>query len=410
MGEAMLLNKLATAEGSLLDDPTLIDVLAEIKTKSKEVTDKLLSSEVKTNEINEKREKYRPVAARGSVLYFCIVEMTLVNWMYNTSLYQFLDLFHYGIDHAKPAARVEDKVANIIEKLTYKVYRYINRGLFEADKVTFKVMMCLKIMIKRGDIGVADVNVFLKAGSAIDDRNKKFAWMEQKTWLNLLALSRHKFEGEHQPFFKEIIERIQRMEKEWRGFFEQQEPESFTVPDFADKITANTQIGHFLHICLIRSIREDRTVLASRFFIEKVLGPDYVIPTNDKIEELFEESEPNKPVLFLLQAGADPTQTIDEFAMKKKKPSINKVSMGEAQEVPAKEKLKEGHATGRWLLLSNCQLSLELMSDMEDLLNPKTHSVHPDFRIWITCEAENNFPLGLLQMAIKNSFVPPKGL
>jgi dynein heavy chain len=87
MGETMLLNKLATAEGSLLDDPTLIDVLAEIKAKSKEVTDKLLSSEVKTNEINEKREKYRPVAARGSVLYFCIVEMTLVNWMYNTSLY-----------------------------------------------------------------------------------------------------------------------------------------------------------------------------------------------------------------------------------------------------------------------------------------------------------------------------------
>ena len=236
----MLLNKLATAEGSLLDDPTLIDVLAEIKTKSKEVTDKLLSSEVKTNEINEKREKYRPVAARGSVLYFCIVEMTLVNWMYNTSLYQFLDLFHYGIDHAKPAARVEDKVASIIVCLTDKVYRYINRGLFEADKITFKVMMCMKIMIKRGDISVADVNVFLKAGSAIDDRNKKFGWMEQKTWLNLLALSRHKFEGEHQPFFKEIIERIGRMEKDWRNFFENQEPENYTVPDFSDKITANT--------------------------------------------------------------------------------------------------------------------------------------------------------------------------
>ena len=141
-----------------------------------------------------------------------------------------------------------------------------------------------------------------------------------------------------------------------------------------------------------------------------MLGPSYVTPTNDKIEELYEESSPNKPVLFLLQAGADPTQTIDDFAVKKKKPSINKVSMGEAQEIPAKEKLKEGHATGRWLLLSNCQLSLELMADMEDLLNPKDHSVHPDFRIWITCEADNAFPLGLLQMAIKNSFVPPKGL
>jgi len=130
-GEAMLLNKLATAEGSLLDDPTLIDVLAEIKQKSKEVFEKLQDASIKTVEINEKREKYRPVASRGAVLYFCIVEMTLVNWMYNTSLYQYLDLFDYGIENATQAPRVEDKVHNIIECLSYKVYRYINRGLFE---------------------------------------------------------------------------------------------------------------------------------------------------------------------------------------------------------------------------------------------------------------------------------------
>ncbi|MFO0117138.1 MAG: ATP-binding protein [bacterium] len=152
LGEQQLLNKLATAEGSLLDDPTLIDVLAEIKSKSKEVTDKLQSAEVKTIEINEKREKYRPVAARGAVLYFCIVEMTLINWMYNTSLYQFLDLFHYGIDKAPKSQRVEERVENIIQTLTYKVYRYINRGLFEVDKVTFKMMVCLKIMVKAGQI------------------------------------------------------------------------------------------------------------------------------------------------------------------------------------------------------------------------------------------------------------------
>lgn len=134
------------------------------------------------------------------------------------------------------------------------------------------------------------------------------------------------------------------------------------------------------------------------------------MPTNDKIEELFDESTPNKPVLYLLSAGADPTQTVDDFALKKKKPNINKVSMGEAQEIPAKEKLKEGHLTGKWLLLSNCQLSLDLMAEMEDLLNPSDRVPHPDFRLWITCEQDNDFPLGLLQMAIKNTFVPPKGL
>jgi len=114
-------------------------VLAEIKTKSKEVGEKLTESREKTIEIGEKRELFRPVAARGAVLYFCIVEMTLVNWMYNTSLSQFLDLFDYGIDKSAKTQLYKDRVNNIINCMTYKTFRYINRGLFERDKVTFKL-------------------------------------------------------------------------------------------------------------------------------------------------------------------------------------------------------------------------------------------------------------------------------
>lgn len=84
--EDQLLDRLANAQGSLLDDAELIDVLATIKSKSKEVNEKLKEASEKKIEINDKREQFRPVAARGAVLYFCIVEMAQVNWMYNTSL------------------------------------------------------------------------------------------------------------------------------------------------------------------------------------------------------------------------------------------------------------------------------------------------------------------------------------
>lgn len=73
--EASLLDRLANAKGSLLDDVELIDVLANIKQKSREVNEKLSEAREKTAEIGEKREQFRPVATRGSVLYFCIVEM-----------------------------------------------------------------------------------------------------------------------------------------------------------------------------------------------------------------------------------------------------------------------------------------------------------------------------------------------
>jgi len=84
--------------------------------------------------------------------------------------------------------------------------------------------------------------------------------------------------------------------------------------------------------------------------------------------------------------------------------------MGEEQEKPALEMLKVGQATGAWLILNNCHLSLEFMAAMEELLFPKGVEIHEEFRLWITCAPDNSFPLGLLQMAIKVTIEPPKGL
>jgi dynein heavy chain len=90
------------------------------------------------------------------------------------------------------------------------------------------------------------------------------------------------------------------------------------VPDYAEKISADANIGHFIQLCLVRSLREDRTVLASNQFVRETLGDEYVQPVTDQISEQFEESKKDVPVLYILSAGADPTGPIDEFAKKKK--------------------------------------------------------------------------------------------
>jgi len=40
----------------------------------------------------------------------------------------------------------------------------------------------------------------------------------------------------------------------------------------------------------------------------------------------------------------------------------------------------------------------------------RADTIHDDFRLFITCESRNEFPLGLLQRAIKVTNEPPKGL
>ena len=116
--------------------------------------------------------------------------MSLVSWIYNTSLYQFFGLLHMLIDTEPKAQLLKDRVQNIINTFTYSVYRYINRGFFEKDKIIFKLMVSLKILIEEVKLMPHDVQFLLKLGAgANDERAKQFSWMEAKTWLKLKALS-----------------------------------------------------------------------------------------------------------------------------------------------------------------------------------------------------------------------------
>jgi dynein heavy chain len=141
-------------------------------------------------------------------------------------------LFDYGIDASPKNAglKVNERVNIIIEWLTRRVYRYINRGLFEKDKITFKLLMSTKILIKNSILTSADVDLLLKAGGGVDDRDDCPQWIKKKTWLNLKALASHKFNHLKSVFFKDILKLIDRDEEAWKMYFDETEPEKCKVP------------------------------------------------------------------------------------------------------------------------------------------------------------------------------------
>eukprot|EP00971_Amphidinium_carterae_P111738 2212984-Amphidinium_carterae.1 len=359
--DKQLLERLSNSQGNLLEDTELIEVLANTKAKAREVEGKLKEADERKKEINEKREQFRPVATRGSIMYFNMVDMTNVvnpitmqmsGWMYNCSLLQFLEQFDISVRNSEKAQPTSKRVEKIMKFLTYQVYRYMNRALFERDKMMFKLMVTMKIMVVANQLTGADVALFLKAGGALDPKSEKpnpLRWLPEKVWLNLLQMSRHSFGSDQMLFFREIIDFLtQRNEASWRKWYDENEPENMPVPDYEERINMERTLGPFIRLVLVRCMREDRTSIACAQFVNSMLEPRFTAPVTDAIVDIYEESGNRKPVLYLLTAGSDPTMMIDELAKKKKKFPTEKVSMGEGQEKVARQKNNEAFLNGGW--------------------------------------------------------------
>jgi dynein heavy chain len=222
--DQMLLERLSENKGNLLEDEELIVVLADTKSKSTDVKEKLVSAAEMRKNINEKREQYRPVATRGSVLYFSIVDMSQVNCMYQTSLDQFQQLFDKSMDVAEKAALASKRVNNIIDSMTFITYRYINRGLYERDKTSFKLIVAFKILLTANKLASSNISLFLRGGGALDINSvkaKPFSWLSNESWLNVLQL------GMSNEKFKTIAQDLEGNEASFVPWYSDNEPEKF---------------------------------------------------------------------------------------------------------------------------------------------------------------------------------------
>ncbi|KAF7254336.1 Dynein heavy chain 8, axonemal [Varanus komodoensis] len=397
--EDNLLYKLTATKGSLVDDESLIGVLRTTKQTAMEVSEKLEVAGETEKKINTAQEEYRPAATRGSILYFLITEMSMVNTMYQTSLAQFLKLFDQSMARSDKSPIPQKRISNIIEFLTYETFTYSVRGLYENHKFLFTLLLTLKIDLQRGQVKPKEFQALIKGGAALDLKacpSKPFRWILDMTWLNLVELSKL-------PQFSEILNQICRNEKGWKNWFDKDAPEEEVIPD-----GYNDSLDTCRKLLLIRSWCPDRTLSQARKYIADSLNEKYTEPVILNLEKTWEESDKKTPLICFLSMGSDPTIQIDALARKLKLEN-RAISMGQGQEVHARKLIQMSMAQGGWVLLQNCHLGLEFM---EELLETLLTADIPDesFRVWITTEPHDKFPITLLQSSIKFTNEPPQGV
>jgi len=400
-----LLYRLATSTGNLLDDTSLIEVLGNMKITASEVKEKLTNAAEANERISLAREEYRPVATRGSLVYFLIVDMAAINVMYQVSLQQFLELFDYSIANSAPAPLASKRIVNIIEYVTFHTTCYIQRGLFVRHKDLWTLMLTMRIETVSGKLSAAQQKMLLTGGGALDinaEKPKPASWIPDAGWLNCIQLSRSV------PVFRDLPDAIARNDAMWKHWYDEDCPEATRIPDFEDRIEQ-----YFDKLLLVRSLREDRALLCVQEYVMDSLGKRYADSRPLDFKALTEEADKFTAAIFILSTGADPTNAILELARRKKK-KVGSISMGQGQEPAARKLLQQGMLTGNWVLLQNCHLGLKMMAELEQTFIAKKanepEEVHDEFRCWISAEPHPKFPIGLLHMSIKVTNEAPAGV
>ncbi|CAF0723345.1 unnamed protein product [Didymodactylos carnosus] len=386
--EDNLLLRLTNSKGSLVDDDDLIKTLKTTKSTSSDVKQKLAIATETSQKINVAREEYRPVATRGSIVYFLIVEMSMVNVMYQTSLKQFLQLFNQALERSPKNPVTAKRITNILEFLTYEIYKYAVRGYYEEHKFMFTLLLALKIDQQSGKIKFDEFQTLVKGGASLDvqavpQKPSNYKWLQSESWLNLVELSKlYQFSG--------ILDA-------------KDEPEKAELPD------GYQTLDPFRRLLLVRSLTPSRFIPQANRYIEDSLGSKYVEGVVLDMERMWDESEKSSPLICFLSMGSDPTVQIETLA-KKKMIDWHAISMGQGQEVHARRLLSQAYTNGSWVLLQNCHLSLDFCEEFLLQLTNNSDRIHPDFRLWITTELHPKFPIGLLQISIKYTAEPPQGV
>ncbi|NWX18802.1 DYH8 protein, partial [Aegotheles bennettii] len=397
--EDNLLYKLSATKGSLVDDESLIGVLQTTKQTAAEVAEKLSVAAETEVKINTAQEEYRPAATRGSILYFLITEMSMVNNMYQTSLAQFLKLFDQSMAKSKKSPLPQKRISNIIEYLTFETYSYSVRGLYENHKFLFTLLLTLKIDLERGYVKNKEFQALIRGGAALDLQAcppKPFRWILDMMWLNLVELSKL-------PQFADILNQIEHNEKGWKSWFDKDAPEEEVIPN-----GYNDSLDTFGKLLLIRSWCPDRTLSQARKYIANSLDEKYTESVILNLKKTWSESDTRTPLICFLSMGSDPTIQIDSLA-RKLKLECRTISMGQGQEVHARKFIQMSMQQGGWVLLQNCHLGLDFMDELlETLLTAEIQN--ETFRVWITTEPHPKFPITLLQVSIKFTNEPPQGV
>ena len=394
-----------------LKNSELIDILTDSKKTSTQINEKLKISEKTEKEIDEKREIYRPSAKRASLLFFSLIDLAMIDPMYQFSLIQFKELYQQTIKKLPVNEDNDQRLKDIDDSTTKSSFDFTCRALFERDKPLFSFLMAIKIIMgeQQNEEKIKNSELrFLLAGPSseiqVEPPENPTKWISPNDWnsfYNQLHGMTYLCDA-----FKGIDDYFMKNHNKFLSFFESPQNEHTPLPSPYEETLTD-----FQKLILIKALRFDKLTNELNYYVGKNLGKEYTEPPSFNLLKSFEDSTNKIPLLFVLSTGSDPKNDFQQLAdsMGRK---VEFVSLGKSMDKVAISKIDDTKLKGGWILLQNCHLAISFMPKLEDEIEKLQNSPTLDvnFRLWLTSMSSNKFSINVLKNSIKITMEPPKGL
>ena len=396
--EESLLQTLATSEGSLLENKSLLASLNDTKEKSANITVALKESKQLQISIDKERNLFLPFAQTASRMYFILTTLYQMNHMYRYSLDSFIILFKRALESSNSHQDADSRNYTYISRLQTIVFNFVIHSLFENQILTFSIYFVHRLYPNLFDSGEWEYFCGLNYVESDSIQNQSSpGGIDGKvpTWCDSDRASDIVNFMSRFPKLYSLIE----LENEeiWLRFMRTTCCEDAIPQHILKRLTP------FQILLIIQTLRPDRLHTAMEKFCAQSLGFKELNPFPLQFKDIYSETNCSYPVLFIVSPGADPSHELQDLAREViGSDHYFEMPMGQGQSKFAMKRLRECAKSGDWLCFKNMHLVIDLLPDLEKLIF--SLQPHNNFRLFLISEQHDLFSINLLNLCLKISY------
>lgn len=209
-----------------------------------------------------------------------ISELSLIDPMYQFSLTFFKKLFNVAMQESSKSAIIEQRLDNLNDTITKKMFTDVCRGLFESHKKIYSFLICTSIRREKSLILPKEWNLLIRgttASTTIENPDPNF--ISQPNWEFLTAVS-----GTIEEF-TDLSQHIKENLVQWKEFVKQPNAMKAAVPKPYDNIKS------FNRLFLVKGFMPEKVMKEFSNYTGLEMGSFYEESRNTTMDEIVATSD-----------------------------------------------------------------------------------------------------------------------